>query len=50
VGERELRKILSQYLPALSSLAINTFLDNLRTVKAPESGSIFRKFKVDEVI
>ena len=44
IGERELRRVLRDYLEDASDFHLTTIICNLRVVKKPGDGSLFQQF------
>ena len=50
IGERELRRVLNEYLEHASDFHITTLICSLRHVKPPDNSNLFQRFKLAEVI
>lgn len=50
IGERELRKLLFDYLDRAPDLYISTIIGNLRYSRDPDDSNFFRRFNLTEII
>jgi hypothetical protein len=50
IGERELRKILYEYLSQAHDYYITTIIANLKFSRPPNAANFFRQFKLQEII
>ena len=50
IGERELRRVLRDYLEDATDFHLTTIISALRVVKQPGDGSLFQQFSIDEVV
>ena len=50
IGERELRRVLTEYLQNASDFHVSSIISSLRIAKKADHSNLFRRFKIDEVI